>query len=162
MAKLLTIRDNDLAGALTPANIVGDAIFVSEELSNTHQSDLYKGAEITLSFDNLVSDDQVHFQAILEGKTSTGKWIPRAYQFDSFRASNTKQDRVILADPSILWLDAGISNIVYVGNKTIAEISPQAVTLPETWRIVVKISGLNNSFVSLDLDIDAELINVQQ
>lgn len=163
MAKLLTIRDNSVTGNLTGTDITGDVILKSDEQSNSHSSNLYRGVRVDIKFNELNADSGVEVQAMIEGKDLMGNWSVVAYQFDPYRSGQSSTQRIIVVDPTVFWPDAGVSNIVYVGGKTIAEISPQQIILPDTWRVCVKILVPEQSnFNYLNMDINAEMINPEK
>lgn len=158
MAEKITIRDNSVAGSLGPSDIVDDHIFTSQEYSNTFNANLYKSATFTFKYDNLTATGGVQFQAVLEAKTDHGTWHPRAYQFNPYFSTELSSEMIIEISPTLFWPDAGVANGLWIGNRIIGEISPQPVSLPDTWRLCVSVFQPSGStFTSLDLDIDAEL-----
>lgn len=85
------------------------------------------------------ADGSVRLQGVVEGKSSAGLYYPVAYQFDPFYGW-FDQTREIVIDQGSNWPDAGIDNIVYVGGKTIAQISNTQATLPDDWRLCIHAS----------------------
>ena len=165
MAQKITIRDNSTEGSLSSTDInADDYIYISSDQSNVGASNiLYKAAEITVKYDNLQwsgSGGVPELQAVIEAKADNGQYFPIGYQFNPFRIDYDGQFHTIVVDPNVFWSDAGVSNIVYVGGRTIGEVSPQQVALPTDWRICVHVKTPTGSTLdNIDIDIAAELVN---
>jgi hypothetical protein len=129
---------------LTASDVVNGHIYVSDWQDNTNGT-RWKALEMNTKFENLISDGSIGFQTVVEGrnKTSSNDAPSRitAYQFDEFRIPNFTQDRDIVLDPDLVWLDPGIDNIIYVAGSTIGQVSNQQGTLDEEWRVCISITG---------------------
>lgn len=98
---------------------------------------------------------------ILEG-IQDGVWYPIAYQFEPFKGNpNNGLQRIVVLQPDISTYDAGIDDIVYVADTTIARISRQQGRVPAQirLRILLKENGFGtaNAFVSATIKATLEL-----
>lgn len=71
---------------------------------------------------------------VLEALGASGLWYPLAYQFEPFNTADNGRKRLIVAEPTLIEINPGIDNIIYVGGVTIARESKQRARMPATWR----------------------------
>lgn len=119
---------------LTDADVVNGLVYVSPDQNNSpYQPNLRLVADyVGMS----PADGSFSLQALVEGKASNGQYYPMAPQNDPFYGF-FDQKREIVADAAMFWPDAGIDNLIQVGNVQIARISPVQVTLPDVWRVCI-------------------------
>lgn len=162
MAELITIRSNSIEGSLTNSNLQGDTIFTSSDYQSQYNSTEYTCVRVTLSWNSLVSTPSlgIGFSGILESREADNSYTPVAYTFSSYNSTEFGRKDSIVCDRSIVWTDAGVPNGIFVAGRTIALVSYNPVTLPDTWRVrIVALKQSNTTFTSLDVDITAELYN---
>jgi hypothetical protein len=68
---------------------------------------------------------------VVEGLFGT-RWTPLAYQFTPYRNPNNGNTRIIQMQPSLSGFDAGVDDVVFVGDATLARISRQQGVLPDS------------------------------
>ena len=140
-----------------PADIVDDHIYVSADQSNGTGSDKSSSIRAVVDYHDLQSTDgTVELQALVEGKSVDGTYYPIAYQFEPFQLTGFEQSRSIVMQPDMFWFDAGIDNIVFIGNTTVQQVSNQTGILTDTWRFCVRITDPNNTFTSVRMSIFGE------
>lgn len=164
MPEHIVIRDNAVDGSLTDTDIVNDYIFESTSYGNTYQANLYKSARIAFKYrsGSKSGTGNISINGVLEAEETSGVWSPVAYTFNEWQVGQHDRDDVIVMDPNMFWIDAGVPNGMFIGGVTVAQVSPQQIVLPETWRIrvVAKKAG-TVTLTSLDLSIYGELYNPQ-
>lgn len=101
---------------------------------------------------------------IVEGQFGS-KWVPVAYQFSPFNRPTRGPTRIIQLQPEIAGFDAGVDDIIYANDMTIARISRQQGILPESnFRVKVTVTerdfGGAGAFQSVKLSGMGEAFNV--
>jgi len=164
MSELIVLRENSVDGDLVDADIVGDTIWTSEEYSNDEgvSSNIWQDIRIAFQWKSLISTpaNGIEFNGVLEGKDKAGVFSPVGYTFNSFLSTENDREDTIVCDQQLNWSDGGVPNGFFIGGKTIAQVSYNPITLPETWRVriaVLKQSG--TTFTSICADVYAELYN---
>lgn len=85
--------------------------------------------------------------AVLEGLQDS-VWYPVAYQFEPYKGNSANgNQRIMVVQPGIQAFDAGIDDIIWVGDTTIARVSRQQGKLPTALRLkmVCKENGFGGS-----------------
>lgn len=109
--------------------------------SNISNNNNLPSARIVVEYTAVTPDDSVNVEktfgvtAILEALGGNGQWFPVAYQFEPFRSLQNGSKRVIVLQPDISDFNAGIDDIVYVADATVARISRQQGKCGGTMRV---------------------------
>lgn len=148
----------------TPADIVTNAqgkkfIYTSADQANGTGQDLSTGLRVIVDYTAMAGDNATHLQAIVEAKSLQGTYYPLAYQFEIMKPVLAPQVHQIVLQPDMFWLDAGIGNLMFVGNKSIAVVSNQQGIMPQIWRVRVQLTDLNLAFASVTMNIYGERFN---
>jgi hypothetical protein len=69
--------------------------------------------------------------AVVEGYFG-GRWYPIAYQFSPMNRPSRGPTRILQLQPDIAGFDAGVDDIIFVGNSVVARVSRQQGNLPDT------------------------------
>jgi len=174
MAKqTFTLWDNELFTALD-AGVDGDGTFdlaISEEQSNSVS---LRSLKLIMQYRSIAppaEDAQGNTQyqsfgldCLVEGDFG-GSWVPVAYQFTPFNRPSRGETRIIQLQPSIAGFDAGVDDIMYVGDSTIARVSRQQGVLPDSkFRVRIRLTergfGSANAFESILLSGMGEAFDV--
>lgn len=133
-------------------------IYISPDQNN---SSGYNSLRLVVEYSNFQNLGGVSLQAVVETKSAGGEYFPIAYQFDPF-AEGHKEQRIMILQPDMVWLDAGIDNNIYVANQNIARISHQQGKLGPNFRVCVNlIEPTPGNFTSVDISIYGERYNAQ-
>lgn len=160
MAVALSLRDNSTAGNLTSADVSNGILYSSADQSNSPGGSLiYKGADIIVRYNDFQASGGVTLSAVIEGKDNAGKYYPVGYQFNELWQTGKELFHTLDVNPDSNWADAGSPNAIFPG-ELIGYVHHQQITLPETWRVCIRINEPSGStFTSVELDISAELMN---
>jgi len=95
---------------------------------------------------------------------NNGNWFPIAYQFEAYRRADNGPKRIIVLQPDISTFDAGIDDIMWIGDTTAARISRQQGKVGATYRVRVQLKeiahGQPNQFQSVTMSIYGELYDI--
>jgi hypothetical protein len=157
-----------------PQNLVSGVpvtLAVSQEFSNTNAQ---RGLRLTTTYQNLVPNNNENGPAgvtyelglIIEGRDSIGSWFPIGYQFSSVKQNDQAPKRIIVLEPAISDINAGIDDVIYVGGRELARISRQQGSVPATaFRVSLILNELNpegiGSFQSVTLSCVGEKYDIE-
>lgn len=172
MAKqAFTLWDNAI---LTNAVVTGNGTFdlaISDEQPNTVA---LRSLKLVTSYEDILPPSQdangdtqpISFgiDAVVEGEFG-GKWFPIAYQFTSASRAERGPMRIVQLQPSIAGFDAGVDDIMYVGDEVIARTSRQQGNLPDTkFRVRLRVTerdfGGPGAFQSVKVSAMGEAFDV--
>lgn len=150
--------------------ITGNGIFTLFTSSTINNTFGLTSARLVLDYsspnpaDNGSNTITYSIGAILEGLQDS-IWYPVAYQFEPYKGNSANgNQRIVVVQPGIQSFDAGIDDIIWVGDTTIARISRQQGRLPASLRlrIICKESGYGGSgaFQSMILKAMLEMYDV--
>jgi len=96
----------------------------------------FKSLKLVVEYSNVVPEfgdnpQTFDLDVVVEGKFAD-RWFPVAYQFTPYRNPMNGNQRIIQLQPSIAGFDAGVDDVIYVGDSTIARISRQQGSLPDS------------------------------
>lgn len=134
--------------------------------SNIQNSNNLPSVRLVVDWANIVPDSSVNVQktfsltVVLESLIGSS-WFPIAYQFEPYRSPGYGDKRILVLQPDISTFDAGIDDIVWVGEETLARISRQQGKAAATMRIRVVLNeqqpGGPGAFQSVSLSVYGEL-----
>lgn len=143
-----------------PADVIGEDIFVSPEQSNGTGTGLSTGIQVVMHYHDFQSSGGTELQAVLEGKSSQGRFYTIAHQFEGFKLIGVQQTRRIVMAPDLGGIEPGPSkdDKTTVGGVVIDQISRQYGTMPSIWRVRVCIRSAA-SLVSVRMSIYGHRFN---
>lgn len=137
-------------------------LFVSSPIQNNNN---LPNCRLVVVYDNITPDNSLNAQktfgltAVLEALLD-GKWFPVAYQFEPFQNPDNGKQRIIVMQQDVQSFDAGIDDVVYVADATVARISRQQGKATGTMRvrIILRENDADNvgAFSSVSLTIFGE------
>jgi mannose/fructose/N-acetylgalactosamine-specific phosphotransferase system component IIB len=138
-------------------------LFVSQNIQNNNN---LPNCRLVVIYDDISPDNSLNAQktfgltAVLEALLD-GKWFPVAYQFEPFQNPDNGRQRIIVMQQDVQSFDAGIDDVVYVAESTVARISRQQGKAAATMRvrIILRENDANNvgAFSSVSLTVFGEL-----
>lgn len=142
-------------------------MLVSADLDN-QTGTIYNSMKATINYDNINPAPGIGSWAlstIVEAKDTSGKYHPILHQFNDFRGKDRGEERVLILQPDLDTFSLGIDDIVFIGEKTVSQISRSQGHLPQgeyRLRCVLNESdpGGANAFVSVSISAEVELYNV--
>ena len=98
----------------------------------------FRSLKLIMEYSDISPDFGVNPQtfdidSVVEGYNSNLlRWYPVAYQFTAYRNPMNGNTRIIQLQPSLSGFDAGVDDIMWVGDSTLARVSRQQGNLPDT------------------------------
>lgn len=117
--------------------VTGNGTFLlSSSASINNSVGSLKSLKLVTEYSNISPDfgenpQTFDLDVVVEGQFGT-RWFPIAYQFSPYRNSFNGDQRIIQLQPNIAGFDAGVDDVVFVGDSTIARISRQQGSLPDS------------------------------
>ena len=150
--------------ARTSSNAAGTSdLFVSSNIQNNNN---LPNCSVVISYDGITPNNTLNVQktfgltAVLEALLD-GKWFPVAYQFEPYRNPDNGKQRILVMQQDVQSFDAGIDDVVYVAESTVARISRQQGKAAGTMRVrvILRENDVNaeGAFSSVNLTIFGEL-----
>ncbi|RKZ92521.1 MAG: hypothetical protein DRQ40_08660, partial [Gammaproteobacteria bacterium] len=101
--------------------------------------------KMVMTYDGITPDfgsvpQTFDIDCVIEGKNGN-EWFPVAYQFAPFRKSKEGRIRILSLEPSVAGFDAGVDDVMFVGDTVEARVSRQQGRLPATsFRVRVSVT----------------------
>lgn len=122
---------------LTNASVTGNGTFTLGNSTPVNNSVAgFKSLKLVTEYSDIVpsfgeNPQTFDIDVVVEGLFS-GRWYTIAYQFTPYRNPNNGNQRIVQLQPTISGFDAGVDDVVFVGDSTIARISRQQGSLPDS------------------------------
>lgn len=102
--------------------------------------------------------------AVVEAERNN-KWYPIAYQFSSYKNNQSGSLRIIKLETTLSGFDAGVDDIIFAGNTTIARVSRQQGGVPGSgFRVKLLVTEFDHggagAFESVTISASGELYDL--
>jgi len=165
MSILFSLCDQQITNSLITSNGTFE-VFVSPPYDNNSAKNSMRAV---CTFSNPVPADGnpeptgYSISCVIEGRLNADNWYPLAYHFESWRNFDNGSQKIIVLQPNLSSIDAGIDDVVWVGGKAQAMISRQQGQCSEDLRLRVLIQetkhGTAEAFQSIHLEVKGELFD---
>lgn len=124
------------AVALTNSVVTENGTYVLTSSASVSNTVGLKSMKLVIEYSNINPDfgavpQTFDIDAVVEGRFGA-RWFPIAYQFTPYRNPFNGNQRIIQLQPLMSGFDAGVDDIMWVGDATRARISRQQGQLPDT------------------------------